>query len=256
MFSYGIYIMKMSIKKIILSLSLGTVTLFVANKEAKAAYFSPMSGYSAEALETQIMNGGFVEEFNASSYIGDDGGPAHELEVVDIDPPDSVVDTQQGQYSWEQGQEVDFELSFDGNDLTYTVDGEVIQSMDVAQGDFDINGMILSANSTEDSSATIKNLMFDDGGDMSMEELMSSGADTDFLKITGIDNTFTLKGTQVFDWEGERPSNFDLAYQIRVGTFQDPVATSALAQAEIPEPGTVSLFSLGAIVFGLKRRRK
>ena len=247
--------MKMNIKKIIFSLSLGAASLFVVTKDAKAAYFSPMTGHSAADLEAQIVNGGFVEEFNASSYIGDDGGPAYELEVVDIDPPDSVVDTQQGQATWEKGQEVNFEISFDGNDLTYTVGDEVIQSMDVAQGDFDINGMILSANSTEDSSATIKDLMFDDGGDMSMEELMSSGADTDFLKITGIDNTFTLKGTQVFDWEGERPTNFDLAYQIRVGTFRDPVA-QVMDGTEIPEPATISLFSLGAIALGMKRRRK
>lgn len=248
--------MKMNIKKIIFSLSLGAVTLFVGAKDAKAAYFSPMNRHSAADIEAQIVNGGFVEEFNASSYIGDDGGPAYELEAIDIDPPDNIVDNQQAQYSWEKGQEVDFELSFDGNNLTYTVGDEVIQSMDVAQSDFDINGMILSANSTENSSATVKNLMFDDGGDMSMEELMSNGADTDFLKITGIDNTFTLKGTQVFDWEGERPTDFDLAYQIRVGTFRDVVADSTLAQTEIPEPATVSLFSLGAIALGIKRRRK
>lgn len=248
--------MKMNIKKIIFSLSLGAVTLFVGAKDAKAAYFSPMNRHSAADIEAQIVNGGFVEEFNASSYIGDNGGPAYELEAIDIDPPDNIVDSQQGQYSWEKGQEVDFELSFDGNNLTYTVGDEVIQSMDVAQSDFDINGMILSANSTENSSATVKNLMFDDGGDMSMEELMSSGADTDFLKITGIDNTFTLKGTQVFDWEGERPTDFDLAYQIRVGTFRDTIADSTLAQTEIPEPATVSLFSLGAIALGMKRRRK
>ena len=246
---------KMNIRKLIFTLSLGATALLVTTKDAKAAYFSPMSGYTQEDLENQIMNGGFVEEFNASSYIGDDGGPAYELEVVDIDPPDSVVNTQQAQYSWEQGQEVDFELSFDGNNLTYTVEGETIQALDVRQSDFDINGMILSANSTENSSATLKNLMFDDGGDMSMEELVSSGAETDFLKITGIDNTFTLTGTQIFDWEGERPTNFDLAYQIRVGTFQDPVAL-AMDGAEIPEPATVSLLSLGAIALGFKSRRK
>ena len=247
--------MNMNIKKIIYSLSLGVTALIVGTNSAEAAYFSPMSGYSAADIESKINNGTFVEEFNASSYISDDGGPAYELEIVDIDPPSDVVDTQQGQYSWESGQEVNFELNFDGKDLTYTVGGETIQSIDVTQGDFDINGMIIGANSTDNSSATLKNLMFDDGS-MGMEELVSEGADTEFLKITGIDKTFTLTGTQVFTWDGERPADFDLAYQIRVGTFVDPVASLALDQAEVPEPATVSLFSLGAIALGMKRRRR
>ena len=222
---------------------------------AKAAYFSPLTGYSAADLEAQINNGTFVEEFNASSYIGDDGGPAYELEIVDIDPPNTVVDNPTGQYTWGNGESVDFELSFDGTDLTYTVGGETIQSFDVTQGDFDINGMILSSTSTDNSSATLSNLMFDDGS-MSMESLLSDGGDTDFLKIAGIDNTFTLSGTQTFAWDGERPADFDLAYQIRVGTFRDPIVSLNNSSTEIPEPATISLFSLGAVALGLKRRRK
>lgn len=246
--------MNINIKKFLFSISLGATTLFFGVKDAQAAYFTPVGGMSASDLEAQMTGGTFVEEFNASSYIGDDGGPSYELEVVDVDPASGIVDRQQGQYSWQSGQEVDFELSFDGNDLTYTVGGETVQSIDVSQGDFDINGMLLSANSTENSSATLKNLMFDDGT-MSMEDLMSSNSGEDFLKITGIDNTFTLTGTQVFTWEGARPSNFDLAYQIRVGTFQDPIA-AGLDGSEIPEPATVSLFSLGAIALGFKTLRR
>ena len=247
--------MKMNIKKIIYSLSVGVTTLFIGVNAAEAAYFSPMTGYSAADVDAKISNGTFVEEFNASSYIGDDGGSAYELEVVDIAPPSDVVGRQQGQYDWVNGEEVKFELSFDGSDLKYTVGGETIQSIDVAQGDFDINGMILSANSTANSSSTLSNLMFDDGS-MSMEDLMSEGGETDFLQITGIDNTFTLTGTQMFSWDGERPADFDLAYQIRVGTFVDPVASLALDGAEIPEPATVSLFSLVAIALGAKYTRR
>lgn len=245
--------MNINIKRIVFSLSLSATVLAVGSRDARAAYFSPLNSQSADDIQSQIRNGGFIEEFNASSYIGDDGGPAHELEIVDIDPPDTAVGGDRGQYSWDSGEEVEFELSFDGSNLSYTVGGETIQSLDVTQGDFDINGMLLSTTSTENSSVTLRDLMFDDG-DMSMEELSSSELDSDFLKITGIDNSFTLTGTQVFSWNGERPQDFDLAYQIRVGTFQDPLA-SALASSEIPEPATISLFSLGAIALGLKRRR-
>jgi hypothetical protein len=246
--------MNINIKRFLFSISLGATTLFFGAKDAQAAYFSPETGHSSADVEAQMTDGAFIEEFNASSYIGDDGGPSYELETVDVDPSSGIVGRQQGQYSWESGQEVDFELSFDGQDLTYTVGGETVQSLDVSQGGFDINGMLLSTNSTEDSSATLKNLMFDDGS-MSMEDLVSNASGEDFLKITGIDNTFTLTGTQVFAWEGARPSNFDLAYQIRVGTFQDPLA-SGLAGSEIPEPATISLFSFGAIALGLKSLRR
>jgi hypothetical protein len=246
--------MNINITRFIFSISLGATTLLFAAKDAKAAYFSDLSNKTAAEMEAQMTGDTFVEEFNASSYIGDDAGSSYELEVVDTDPSGGIVGRQEGQYSWESGQEVDFELSFDGQDLTYTVGGETIQSVDVSQGDFDINGMLLSANSTEDSSATLKNLMFDDGT-MSMEDMLSSDSEADFMKITGIDNTFTLTGTQVFTWEGARPSNFDLAYQIRVGTFQDPLA-AGLDGSEIPEPATISLFSFGAIALGLKTLRR
>jgi hypothetical protein len=246
--------MNINIKKFLFSVSLGATALLFGGKDAQAAYFSPMEGSTSGDIEAQMTGGTFIEEFNASSYIGDDGGPSYELEVVDIDPANGIVGRQQGQYSWENGQEVDFELSFDGQDLTYTVGGQTIQSVDVSQGNFDINGMLLSANSTENSSASIKNLMFDDGS-MSMEDLMSRNSGEDMLQITGIDNTFTLTGTQVFTWEGERPSNFDLAYQIRVGTFQDPLA-STMNGNEVPEPATISLFSLAAVALGLKSLRR
>ena len=241
-------------KKFIYSLSIGLTAFFIGTNDAQAAYFTPQSSHSAEDIEEQIRNGSFVEEFNASSYIGDDGGAAYELEIVDIDPPANPIGGATGQYSWESGEEVGFKLSFDGTDLTYEVGGEIIESKNVTKDGLDINGMLLSTTSTENSSATLKDLMFEDG-DFNYHEMFSGDSDADFLKITGIDNTFTLTGKQVFTWEGDRPENFDLAYKVRVGTFQDPMAASPLAQAEIPEPSTVSLFSLGVIALGLKRYR-
>lgn len=244
----------MRTKHFIYSLPISLTALLVGVSEAKAAYFSPMNNHTAEDIEAQIRDGSFVEEFNASSYIGDNGDAAHELEIVDINPPAEVVNQEKGQYLWGNSEEVEFELSLDkDNNLTYKVGDTIIQSTNVSEGGFDINGMILSTTSTEDSSVTLKNLMFDDG-DMNRYEMFSSDSDADFLKVTGIDNTFTLTGKQVFNWDGERPADYDLAYKIRVGTFQDPMA-AGLAQTEIPEPGTVSLFSLGIIALGLKCRR-
>ena len=86
---------------------------------------------------------------------------------------------------------------------------------------------------------------------MSTVDLISKKRKIDFLKISGIDNTFTFSGTQVFSWIGERPENNDLAYKIRVGTFQEPKSNlytansaSRLSAIEVPETKTISLFSL------------
>jgi hypothetical protein len=243
----------MIFKKFLLPLATVLTGIAVTATNADAAYFSPLTGYTQQDLNKAIQNGSFVEDFNVSSYIGDDGIASYELELKDIVPPDNVESLVSEQFLWENNQEVDFELSFDGTTLSYTVGDKILQSVDVADGGFDINGMLLSANSTANSSATLSNLMFDDGS-MSMEDLISDGGNIDFLKITGLDNNFRLSGTQTFAWNGERPSNFELAYQIRVGSFNDPVVASNLG-LEVPEPRTISLLSLGAIALSIKRRR-
>jgi hypothetical protein len=238
--------------RFILSLPLAIIAISLISNKAQAAYFSPLTGYTAEELEREIQNGSFVEEFSASSFIGDRGMTAYELELKDIIPPNDVDSTQTEQFLWKNNQKVDFELSFDGTTLSYTVGDKVIQSIDVVEEQFEINGMILSATSTDNSSVTIGNLMFEDGS-MSMDNLSANKGNTDFLKITGLDHKFKLTGTQTFAWRGKRPSNFELAYQIRVGSFQDPRTSDVV---EVPEPQTLSWLSLGAIACLFKAVRK
>ena len=254
----------MKIKFLFLSISISIVSLVINKNVAKAAYFSPLTGYTKADLETEISNGSFVEEFNAASYIGDNGLAAYELELNNIIPPDTVDlgSSSQKQFLWRNGEEVDFELSFDGKTLQYQVGEQVLSAINVTEVGFDINGMILSANSTANSKAELTNLVFDDGS-ISTIDLMSQEGEIDFLKVTGIDNTFTLTGTQIFSWTGERPKNFNLAYKVRVGTFKEPKSdlynwetASLLLGEEVPEPKTISLFSLllAGIMFNYRRR--
>lgn len=244
----------MTRSKLLFSLPLVITVICLTNNRANAAYFSSLTGYTEQNLQEDIRQGRFVEEFSASSFIGNNGMTAYELEIKDIIPPDNLDFVQTEQFFWKNNQEVDFELSFDGTTLSYTVGDTTIQSIDVVEEQFDIDGMILSANSTKNSSVTISNLMFEDGS-MSMENLLARGENVDFIKITGLDHNFKLTGTQTFSWWGQRPRNFELAYQIRVGSFHDLAVASNQNGVEVPEPQTI--LSLGAIacLFGKLRKK-
>lgn len=257
----------MKLKIFLLSIPVSIFSLLTSSNIAEAAYFNPLTGYSQADLAKELDEGSFIEEFNAISRIGDDGMANYELELNNIVPPQTVDEqsSSKKQFLWENGEEVDFQLSFDGEMLKYQVGEEVLNAINVNEAGFDINGMILSAQSTKNGQTKLSNLVFDDGS-MSTIDLMSKEGEIDFLKISGIDNTFTLSGTQVFSWTGERPENNDLAYQIRVGTFQELNSDmynsnnvsnfSSLIPEEVPEPKTISLFSLFlvGIIFNSRRR--
>ncbi len=255
----------MFIRQTLLSISIATLGWCLSGSNALAAYFAPMTNYTKSDWNEKVTRGGFVEEFNVSSYIGDQGNAFYELELNDIKPPDIVKSTQQKQFSWANEEVVNFELSLTTNQdntktLTYIVGGKTLMSEDVID-ELDINGMMLMANSTDTSDVMLKNLKLD-GGSRSMENLFSEDGEMDFLQITGIDEDFRFTGKQVFTWDdADRPEKRELGYNIQVGNFQSTASSSArLAsnniQQEIPEPSTISFFSLLAIATGIKLRKK
>lgn len=244
----------MFIRHTILSIFIATLGWCIAGSSALAAYLAPMSGYTESDWNEKVTGGGFVEEFNISSYIGDGGGPFYELEVNDIESPDLVKSTQQKQFSFFTETRVDFSLTLEDGVLSYNVGGETLMVEDFKNNpNLDINGMMLMANSTDSSDVVLENLALD--GMSTMESLASKSGDSDFLQITGIDKDFMLTGTQVYTWDdGNRPDNSALGYNIKVGKFQ-PVAQANIQQ-EIPEPSTISFFSLLAIGAGIKLSKK
>jgi hypothetical protein len=244
----------MNTRKYLLSLSIAISSLCVNHTIASAAYLN--SGYTKADLNKDIANKTFIEEFRASSFIGDDGDISYELEIKDIlQPGNKPGSSKTEQFKWKNGESVDFALSFDGKNLTYTVGGVTLQQFNVIESDLDINGMVLSATSTSTSAVDLALTNIQIEGDVEYSDLFGKGGDTDLLKITGIDKTFTLTGTQIFSWQGQRPTNFDLAYDIRVGTFNDPIAQTVTDEIEIPEPTTISFFSFGVLGLAVSRRR-
>ena len=252
----------MFIRQTILSIPVATLGWFLWNSSAVAFYSSRTT---QSDWEQTVQTGGFAEEINVSSYIGDQGKAFYELEMKDIIPPDTVKNTEREQFLWGNGVEVNFELSLtttsDGNKkLTYIVGGETLMLQDV-EDKMDINGMMLMANSTDSSDVMLKHLKLD-GGSRSMENLLSKDGNMDLLKFTGFDGDFRLRGKQVFSWDSANmPTGTALGYQIKVGNFQ-PMATANQTfatnniQQEIPEPSAVSFFSLLAVAAGIKSRKK
>ena len=222
----------------------------------------------------EIDHGSFVEEFSLTSYVGDDNMVTSELEVSESLPPTSVEaasyrqlePTNQSKFLWNNEEEVDFELTYDGSVIEYQVGGEVVNTINVQEAEFEIDSMVLSAKSTDNSQTKLTNLVLNDDS-VSTTDLMSEAGKIDFLKISGLDNTFKLSGTQVFASEDVATEEIDLAYQIRVGTFQPTsdvfgsgnfsiLSASMDMHAEVPEPKTVSLFSLLLVGFIFKCRRR
>lgn len=257
----------MYLKKILISIAVGLLGLLTTKNVAQAAYLKSLNSYSKADFAKEINSGSFVEEFNAASYIFDDKMAAYEIEINNIVDPATVYPNPyiQKQFLWKNGEKINFELSFNGEIIKYKVGEKVLSAVNVNQELFDINGIILKAQSAENSQVELTNLVFDDSL-ISTLDLRAEEGEIDFLKIAEINNSFTLTGTQVFSWKGARPEDFDLAYKISVGNFQEPTSNlfqssnfsilSASIVTEVPEPKTVSLFSLLLVGMIIKHRRR
>ena len=106
--------------KFIFSLSLSVISTFLIANSVNAAYFMSLSDYSEDRLNLGMENGLFVED-TASSFIRDNGMVDYELELKH---KENILDTEQ---FFGNNEEVDFELSFNGTNLTYKVDETIVQ---------------------------------------------------------------------------------------------------------------------------------
>lgn len=265
----------MNWKRFSLSIPVALIGLLTTGNTAQAASLGTTTNYTEADLMKDIESGSFVEEFTLATYIGNDGTATAELEVNESLPAGSlelssyrdIPQTSQSEFLWNNEEEVDFELSFDGEAIAYQAGGEVINTINVPEAEFEIDSMVLNANSLENSQTKLTNLVLNND---SISPLIAEAGGTTFLKITGIENDrFTLSGTQVFSSTAVEAEEIDLAYQIRVGTFRpnSDVLSSAnfsilgasmsaqMNGAEIPEPRTVSFFSLLLIGLVVNRCR-
>ncbi|MDJ1176606.1 PEP-CTERM sorting domain-containing protein [Roseofilum capinflatum] len=194
----------------------------------------------------------------AESRIGRVGD--HELNIHDH--TNSSQNRVQANYdSWVSGEAVDFSLAFDSllNTLTYTVAGIELSKTEIFEDNFSDLYIRTSARK-EGTSMVVDNLFLSDETMSSAIGAFSSAScssgvgcgyvDADYLHIGNIVGDFTLTGQSTMTWlEGAKPNNSNLAYQIKL-VEGDPGVS-------VPEPATLSLFSLGLVglLAGRKRRQ-
>jgi len=190
----------------------------------------------------------------AESRIGRVGD--HELNIHDH--TNSAQNRVQANYdNWVSGEAVDFSLAFDSqlNTLTYTVDGIELRKTEIFEDNF--SDLYIRTSARKDETSMLVDNLFLSDENMSSSIAESSSAscsggsgcgyvDAEYLHIAGIVGDFTLTGQSTMTWGAKKPNNSNLAYQIKL--VEVPV--------QVPEPATLSLFSLGLVGFVATRKRR
>ncbi len=230
----------------VLALSLSLPLFGIALTAPQANAFSIAGHLDGEQAFKDL---GVETPWAAESRIGLEGYGDYEIDIHNSD----FSDVTHQQFSWVNGEEYDFSLSFDGSELIYNVAGVTV-SKTVTQSNFSDLLIRTTARQTGNS-AEVKNL-FLNGVEISETSFFqcqdASGCDfwnsSQYLHITDVSGPFTLTGTSVFSWDDDRPTRSNLAYQIKLVEGDD--------SQPVPEPA--SILGLGLIAAGatqLKRRR-
>ena len=193
----------------------------------------------------------------AESRIGRVGD--HELNIHDH--TNSAQNRVQANYdNWVSGEAVDFSLVFDSvlDTLTYTVAGIELSKTEIFEDNFS-DLYIRTTARKEGTSMVVDNLFLqDEVMGSSIAETSSASCsggvgcgyfDSEYLHIGNIVGDFTLTGQSTMSWSGTQPKNSNLAYQIKL--------VEGGGSVDVPEPASMSLFSLsalGLVVTGLRRR--
>lgn len=230
-----------------------TTTLSILSMTSAAQAFTIGGHYNGAEFDEL----GLDIPWAAESRIGRVGD--HELNIHDH--TNSAQNRVQANYdNWVSGEAVDFSLAFDSllNTLTYTVDGIELSKTEIFEDNFSDLYIRTSARK-EGTSMVVDNLFLSDEtmsasiGDISSASC-SGGVgcgyfDADYLHIGDIVGNFTLTGQSTMTWLGAKPNNSNLAYQIKL--------VEGSGSVPVPEPATLSVFSLGLVgLFASRKRRQ
>lgn len=246
--------MKSNISTFLLATGLAVAgTLSGANIQSSlAATFTPLPGFT-DANFNQLKNDGkFQEDWVAEGRIG--GPTTFEQGIVNWTTNTTNNTPATAHFNWPNGTAVSFSVTYDtanNGTLTYQLDGlaplvvtNITESVRVPE----INHLFLRTRSNRsDTSVILQDLQI--GGMSYAGNLTSSGAgDVDYLQISDLNVPFTLTGKAILSWEGNSPTQSNLAFQIK-GGYNVPMG--------VPEPASVlGLLAVGGLGLATKRSKQ
>lgn len=170
--------------------------------------------------------------FVAEGRIGDGSGAAtFEIDLgASTGAPDATA-----QYEWPNGTPVPWTLTYNGttNLVTFTVNGVALQYTPPLSGFTEIFVRTRAVNA---GTGIVVNGLTVDGEVVSdvSQALGSSGLDILWIHGGSVSDGFTLTGQTTMSWAGARPSQSQLAFQIKVGwsftVYTDKVTWGRLKQ--------------------------
>lgn len=188
--------------------------------------------------------------FVAEGRIGNNtGGGTHELNFHGINENNPTATLgNEAHFTWESGVSTVFKLMYDATtrNISYQVGNTVLNSIANNNAVSDI--FIRARATVSDTSIAIANLVFN--GTSLSQSLAIGGTSNwsdsmEYLRISGVTDSFTLEGTSLMSWGNTLPTNSNLAYQIKVGNAE-----------AVPEPLSILGLGLGASGLALMKKRR
>ncbi|MEL7037285.1 MAG: choice-of-anchor W domain-containing protein [Cyanobacteria bacterium J06592_8] len=200
----------------------------------------------------------------AEGRIGDLSGAAEHEFNIHYDNPSGgqTVPTEYRRYDWVSGKGEDFSLSYLDDILTYEIGGETL-TYNMSNNSL-FNDLFIRTTARKQGSSVVVDNLFLDGtaidGDSSFAcEASRCGYwnSSEYLWLSDLGDSFTLTGTTTMSWLGNAkrlsdrtaPHRSELAFQLKLGNVEKPPVS-------VPEPISMSLFSVGAIGLALAGLRR
>lgn len=219
------------------------------------SHLSSDAGYAASSTDNKLSaDEKFNAIFNDDAFVAEGrigGKTTYELDIHTVNTDGSFNVPQSKEFAWQNGVAQSFSLMYDNlsKKATYIVGNQTITY--IASNPF-TDLFIRTAAVNADTSAKVDNL-FLNGVAIASTSFAQKAANAsenalDYLRISGISDSFTLTGQSTMTWTGSSPTQSRLAYQIKAVTTKD--------SQSVPEPSATLGLTLGAFAFALNTRRQ
>ncbi len=242
---------KINPRNSILALGVTVLGLSIAPNSAQAMNLvNHTDDFNDREFNALIDNGQFSELFVGEGRIGDRGKAAtYELSIND-DVQKGGLPVTQKQFNWENGEEYDFTLEYDGNTVKYMLGGQTLDTNDFSGP---INSIFFRTSAGADTTTSLTELKFNGTAIGNLISSDTDSRDIDYLELNDISSSFTITGKASMSWK-TKPNN-KLNTKNSLNAFQIKVGNST--PKSVPEPGTIgAIFITGMTGLGLSKKKK